>query len=228
MRIYRPRLLITGRAGSGQQHLGRAVLHHLEGYHVQTLNLGMLLGSSTSTAEASIVQAVLEARRHKPAVLYLPDVELWESSLTQSTINTLRSVLLTIAPHEPIILFGLANDILDETSYWLQDLFGAKSTMTLTTPSIDERFTFFNFLVDFITSSPADLPDAQPKRKRVLETLAIAPPPPVRLPTKAERKGLENKDRKLKLLLKAKLSPLMELIRTRYKRFKKASIVSFY
>lgn len=31
----------------GQNHLGPAVLHHLEGFHVQTFDLGTLLGDST-------------------------------------------------------------------------------------------------------------------------------------------------------------------------------------
>lgn len=46
MRTYRPRLLISGAAGMGQAYLGPAILHHLEGFHVQNLDLGVLLGDS--------------------------------------------------------------------------------------------------------------------------------------------------------------------------------------
>jgi hypothetical protein len=31
----------------GQNYVGAAALHHLEGYHIQTLELGTLLGDST-------------------------------------------------------------------------------------------------------------------------------------------------------------------------------------
>jgi SpoVK/Ycf46/Vps4 family AAA+-type ATPase len=47
LRVYRPRLVLHGPAGMGQGYLGAAALHHLEGYHVQTLDLGTLLGDST-------------------------------------------------------------------------------------------------------------------------------------------------------------------------------------
>ena len=34
----------------GQKYLGAAVLHHLEGFHVQTLDLGTLMGDSTKVS----------------------------------------------------------------------------------------------------------------------------------------------------------------------------------
>lgn len=47
LRVYRPRLVLHGPTGMGQGYLGAAALHHLEGYHVQTLDLGTLMGDST-------------------------------------------------------------------------------------------------------------------------------------------------------------------------------------
>ncbi len=47
LRVYRPRILIHGDVGMGQNYIGAAALHHLEGYHIQTLELGTLLGDST-------------------------------------------------------------------------------------------------------------------------------------------------------------------------------------
>jgi len=43
-RIFRPRLLISGIPGMGQNYLAAAVLHHLEGVHIQHFDLGTLLG----------------------------------------------------------------------------------------------------------------------------------------------------------------------------------------
>jgi hypothetical protein len=43
-RIFRPRLLISGVPGMGQNYLAAAILHHLEGVHVQTMDLATLLG----------------------------------------------------------------------------------------------------------------------------------------------------------------------------------------
>jgi len=47
LRIYRPRIAIHGPVGMGQNYIGTATLHHLEGYHVQNLDLGTLLSDST-------------------------------------------------------------------------------------------------------------------------------------------------------------------------------------
>jgi hypothetical protein len=47
LRVYRPRIVLHGPVGMGQNYIGTAALHHLEGYHVQNLDLGALLSDST-------------------------------------------------------------------------------------------------------------------------------------------------------------------------------------
>lgn len=47
LRVYRPRVAIHGAIGMGQGYIGAAALHHLEGYHVQSLELGSLMSDST-------------------------------------------------------------------------------------------------------------------------------------------------------------------------------------
>ncbi len=47
LRVHRPRILLYGPPGMGQTYIGAAMLHHLEGYHVQSLELGTLLGDAT-------------------------------------------------------------------------------------------------------------------------------------------------------------------------------------
>lgn len=46
LRVYRPRVILHGEPGMGQVYVGAALLHHLEGYHVQSLELGALMGDS--------------------------------------------------------------------------------------------------------------------------------------------------------------------------------------
>ena len=46
-RVFRPRLLIRGAPGMGQQYLAGALLNHFEGLHVQALDLPTLLSDST-------------------------------------------------------------------------------------------------------------------------------------------------------------------------------------
>ena len=47
LRTYRPRVLVSGDRGMGQTYLGPAILHHLEGFHVQSFDLGTLLADSS-------------------------------------------------------------------------------------------------------------------------------------------------------------------------------------
>jgi hypothetical protein len=47
LRVYRPRVAICGPIGMGQPYVGAAALHDLEGFHIQSLELGTLMGDST-------------------------------------------------------------------------------------------------------------------------------------------------------------------------------------
>ena len=47
LRIYRPRVVLHGPVGMGQSYVAAAALHHLEGYHIQSLDLGALMSDST-------------------------------------------------------------------------------------------------------------------------------------------------------------------------------------
>ena len=47
LRIYRPRVVLHGSVGMGHGYVAAAALHHLEGYHIQSLDLGALMSDST-------------------------------------------------------------------------------------------------------------------------------------------------------------------------------------
>lgn len=54
---YRPRLLLEGRPGSGQNsHLAPAVLHALEKFTVYTLDIAVLFGTSATAPEETCAQ----------------------------------------------------------------------------------------------------------------------------------------------------------------------------
>ena len=54
LRVYRPRVVLYGSPGMGQTFVAAATLHHLEGYHVQTLDLGSLLGDSAGVCDTPL------------------------------------------------------------------------------------------------------------------------------------------------------------------------------
>jgi SpoVK/Ycf46/Vps4 family AAA+-type ATPase len=54
LRVHRPRVLLHGPAGMGQGYVANAVLHNLEGYHTQSLDLGTLMNDSTRVSDNHI------------------------------------------------------------------------------------------------------------------------------------------------------------------------------
>lgn len=122
LRVYRPRLLIHGKKGLGQRFYGAALLHHLEGYHVQNLDIATLLGQSTATIETMLVQMFVEAKRHQPSVLYIPALSQWSAVLTPSAKATFGTLLDSLTPSEPVIVIAFMEEPLaaleDEIKSW--------------------------------------------------------------------------------------------------------------
>ena len=74
LRLHRPRVIVYGQPGMGQRYLGPAALHHLEGYNVQSLELGSVLSDSTRVrcslrCTCSLANVILDCRsRHRSAL----------------------------------------------------------------------------------------------------------------------------------------------------------------
>ncbi|KJR87155.1 AAA family ATPase [Sporothrix schenckii 1099-18] len=224
-RTFRPRLLLTGTGGMGQGYLAAAVLHHFEGVHIQSFDLPILLGDGRPL-EQVIVGLFVEVKRHKPAVLYIPNVDSWYHSLPASAYMTFATMLKTIPPNDPILVLGTCECERDEIpESVLRDFFSysSKNRFALEKPSrVNRRTYFFNFL-KHATKNPNDFPDPANRKKRVLEELPVAPPPPPKVKTKEELKEELRKDHLLLNLLKVQLQPIMDQIK-KYKKFRQPVI----
>ena len=124
-RIFRPRLLLNGPQGMGQQYLAAALLNHFEGLHVQSFDLPTLLSDATRTTEAAIVQMFLEVKRHKPSVIYIPNVDIWYRTIGDAARTTFSGLLRSLSPTDPVLLLGVIEvdeDKLDEDM--IKSLFG--------------------------------------------------------------------------------------------------------
>ena len=70
-------------------------------------NLIDLLDTNTAQSpEAAVIQLFEEVKRHKPSIIYIPDVENWYTTLSESTIKTFVGLLRGIQPSEPVLLLG--------------------------------------------------------------------------------------------------------------------------
>lgn len=229
-RVFRPRLLVRGPQGMGQQYLAAALLNHFEGLHVQSFDLPTLLSDSTRSPEATVVQLFSEVKMHKPSVIYIPNVSVWYSTVGPTVISTFLGLLRSLPPTDPVLLLG----VLETEPQYNQDeadadmiktLFGysRKNQFAIELPNNLSRREFFNSIVNYIRTPPADFPDPANRKKRKLEKLKVAPPPPPKAPeslSKEELKAQKKRDRQTLNLLKIRIQPIMDQIRNKYKKFR--------
>lgn len=226
-RIFRPRLLITGLQGMGQQYLGAALLNRIEGLHVQSFDLPTILEDPNRTPEAAITQLFTEVRRHKPSVIYIPSVDVWYNTLPGPAIKTFKLLLRSVGANEPIMLLGvmeLLNDKEKPDRQMMMDLFlfSKNNVFQLERPDKEGRNEFFNNISHYIRMSPADFPDPDNRKKRVLPELEPAPiiAPVIDPKELAAREKLQKKQDRMTLnKLKIVIQPVMDQLKRQYRKF---------
>jgi ATPase family AAA domain-containing protein 2 len=229
-RVFRPRLLIRGTPGMGQQYLAAALLNHFEGLHVQSFDLPTLLSDSSTSPEATMVRLFSEVKMHKPSVIYIPNVQVWYSTVGPSVVSIFLGLLRSLSPTDPILLLGvLEGGKADLDPDMLRNFFGysAKNQILLGIPDTATRHEFFSAVIEYIKIAPPEFPDPTNRKKRVEEVLKPAPPEadkPPPPPSKEELKAQKKRDRQTLNLLKIRLQPIMDQIRTKYKKFRTAVI----
>lgn len=231
-RLFRPRLLITGLEGMGQRYLSAALLSKVEGLHVQSFDLPTLYEDSTRPPEQAIIQLFNEVKRHKPSVIYIPAVNIWYESIPDAAYKMFKMLLRDLGGNEPILLLGVMeqeyeNERPDPTM--MRDLFpySQSNVFTLDRPDQEGRREFFQEVIRYVRMSPADFPDPDNRKKRVLPQL---PPAPIVAPVVDPRElaAQEKKQRKADHLtlqrLKLSIQPIMDQLKKGHRKFIKPII----
>ncbi len=192
--------------------------------------------------EQVLVSLFVEVKRHKPAVIFAPNMESWHTTLPQSAWVTFTTMLKSIPPTDPVLLLATAECDASESQNILREVFGfsRKNRTGIERPSrvrfscshiwyllepvadylVQEgRMEYFSAVISHIRKSPSDFPDPSNRKKRILEELPVAPAPPPKEKTKAEIKEELRKDHLLLNLLKVQLQPIMDQIK-KYKKFR--------
>ncbi|KAG8666193.1 TAT-binding protein-like protein 7, AAA ATPase [Fusarium poae] len=226
-RVFRPRFIIYGQSGMGQSYLSSAILHYFEGVHVQNFDLPSILNDGRAM-EQVIVSLFTEVRRHKPSVIYIPNIEAWYAALHNTlALTTFKTMLRSIAPTDPVLLLATAEGDRDELpSELIRDFFGfsMKNQMRINNPSKECRMEYFNTTLQYAKKKPREFPDPENRKKRVLEELPVAPPMEPAPPTKADMKAAQKRDHQLLNALKIQLQPIMDQINRKYKKFRQPVI----
>ncbi|KAH7041177.1 uncharacterized protein B0I36DRAFT_233338 [Microdochium trichocladiopsis] len=228
-RTYRPRLLICGSPGMGQSYIGPALLHHLEGVHVQSFDLATVVGD-VGKVEEKLLTLFKEVKRHQPSVIFIPNVDAWYHGLSRTGegLETFLTLLRSLQPADPVLLLATA----DKEAKYLdpelkRDLFGfsSRNCIEIARPFKENRQEYFARIIDHIRRSPKDFPNPVDRKKRVLETLPVAPPPPPKKQTKEEMRKASLDYRRLLNLLKVNLQPIMDQINRKYRLFRNPVLV---
>ncbi|OAA73916.1 AAA family ATPase [Cordyceps fumosorosea ARSEF 2679] len=228
-RVFRPRLLVHGSPGMGQNYIAAGILHYLEGVHVQNFDLPSLLADGRSM-EQVIVGLFTEVRRHKPSVIYIPNIDVWYETLAGTiALVTFKTMLKSIPPTDPVLLLATAErtkEQFTDSPGLLSDFFGYShnSRVEIAPPARPARFAFFLKALDLIKLPCSMFPDPQKREKRILEALPPAPKIEPAPPTKAEIKALKKKDHQFLNALKIQLQPIMDQINRKYKKFRQPVI----
>ncbi|KAI9882865.1 MAG: hypothetical protein M1823_005384 [Watsoniomyces obsoletus] len=227
-RIFRPRLLIRGKPGMGQQYLAKALLNQVEGVHVQSFDLPTLLSDSTRSPEAAVVQLFSEARSRKPSIIFIPNVDSWYQTVESTVLTTFLSLLRTLAPTDPVMVLGIIESESAELDpKMLRDLFGfsKKNQYELVRPDKAARKAYFATVAEHIRKRPTDFPDPANRKKRKLEHLELAPPPPPPPPPSKEVLQAQKKRDYLVLnYLKSSIQRVMDQIKQKYRKFRNSII----
>lgn len=168
----------------------------------------------------------------------------WSASVGESAKNTIKSLLDSLDPSDPILLLAVAEEPFSEIPHDIKSWFGflRNNRVTLEQPdnvgyliflgssvAFDERLilpyiqeqrkAFFDETLSSIARKPTEYPDAMPRKKRVLEELALAAPLPPREPTAAELEAQAQNDARIREYLKFRLGPVIAELRKRNKKF---------
>lgn len=220
LRTYRPRILLYGEHGMGQNALGPAILHHLEGFFVQSFDLGSLMGDATRSVEAAIVQTFVEAKRHQPSIIYIPAFIQWISALSDVARSTVKAMLDSMSSSDPIVILAVLEGSLDLLPRDVREWFGhsGENRVNILPPSDAHRRAFFAELIKMMRTPPNDFPDALPRRKRVLEELPLAAPLPPRKPTEVELQREIDRDHQARQMMTLSFVAYMQDVAKRHRR----------
>jgi ATPase family AAA domain-containing protein 2 len=170
------------------------------------------------------VQLFEEVKRHKPSVIYLPDVDIWWETLGDSAIRTFVGLLQSLPPTDPVLVLGVMNKEPNKKhTIMMKELFGysQKNQYPLVRPDESARMEYFQQLIDIIKKEPTHFPEMGDRKRRKLADLPVAQiEEPRKLPSKAEIKAQVKKDRQTLNMLKLRIQPIMDQIKRLYRKFR--------
>lgn len=183
MPVYRPRLLIAGPDGCGQEQLARAVLATLSECAVLSATLCDLHSGTAASGEGLLWSVFSEAlRSRRPSVVYLGDVRAWLEGAGPSLVSLLRGLLSSLPYDSTVLLLGYccgaAHEVLTDD---VKEIFGNSIEWMgpIKDPQVKRR------VVELALRSFRDDEGVFERRVDALPAAPAAPAVPVPVPVRA-------------------------------------------
>ncbi|KAL2311817.1 ATPase with bromodomain protein [Schizosaccharomyces pombe] len=221
---FRPRLLINDIYGYGCTYLSKVLFSMLDGIHVQSLDISELLMDTTTSPRSLLTKIFSEARKNAPSIIFINNVEKWPSLFSHSFLSMFLLLLDSISPLEPVMLLGFANTNQEKLSSTVRSWFPSHRSEyhDLSFPDYSSRYSFFHYLLKRISFLPIHQKSAEAASVDILpKVLPVSKTSD--LTDKVNRRQRKN-DKKIKNKIQVKLSSILEMLRSRYKKFKKPII----
>ena len=162
---HRPRLMIVGSEGQGQTtYIGPALLHFMEKFPCQKLDIPALFSNSARTPEEACNQIIHSARRTMPGILYIPHLCLLWDTISETVRATLTTLLTDIPPTAPLLILAVSNRPYSTLPPDLQGMFLPyyREVYKLENPGENERREYFRPLIvscSALPPKPAPIPE---------------------------------------------------------------------
>ncbi|EPY49237.1 ATPase with bromodomain protein [Schizosaccharomyces cryophilus OY26] len=220
--VYRPRLIITGHQDHGQSYLSTDLFRSLDGVYVQCLDISQLLVDSEVSPNSSLINIFASARHQSPSIIFINNIEQWPVLFTQNFLDVFTLLLNSLIPMEPVLLVGVANTTYNNLPEVVRSWFPhhLSEHFELSLPSYASRKSFFmdilkKILVLPLTHTDNDDPSQWEQLPKASTSHNIF------YNTKDRERQERVDNRRIKNKLKIKLLSIMDLLRSRYKKFKK-------
>ena len=231
-RFNKPFLFIKGH---GSEYISSSLLHRMDNVNIQSLDLSYLHSDLGKSIDSAIVTAFNEAKRRQPSILFIPNAELWTETIIQN-LPTFETLLQTIKFEDKILVLFSGEEIPINLKHLFKNV---KNIINIKAPVKSQLEKYFEKNLKEFLISPASRFENAKKRINPLPSLPVVETD-INVPSTEEndeetvdKKGdsltplrtyldaYKRSDMKLKNKLKVKLAGLMDLLKIRYKKFKK-------
>ncbi|XP_025424882.1 ATPase family AAA domain-containing protein 2-like [Sipha flava] len=179
-----PRLLVHSLSDSKNVLVVPALLQHFENCYRHTLSCVTIFSNPAYSPEEAIVQIFKELPKHLPAILFIPNIGEFWTSLSYPLQKLFSELMDSMDITLPVLTFATSlYDIKDLPNEVLDIFSGEKRKYSIPNPSENSIRALYSILIDKALTPPVIID------QQSLEELPIAPPPS---PTKLSETELKN------------------------------------